>query len=316
MHGMFDASTVGLTWEGAMRKSTMHLAAIAATVSSLALGVQNANAALVWTYTGTNSNGMGLDTASPGAPALTTTGVYATNAVAGTGCSSGTCTTMSSGISGSWVTSTTTNSLGYGSSLQFYSGGGLGMDSDGNTPPNHALDNAGYNTEGVLLQFASSIILAGVDPGYVSGDADISVFRYTGSSAPAMSCNSTINTTTGTTASETGACTGASLSAMNAAGWQLVGNYGDLISDNSVPYTYNSINASNLSSSYWLITAYDNAYGAATTGTVNQGDDYFKLLSLAGVATTNQVPEPGSLALVSLALFGVLCIRRRFVDRG
>ena len=75
--------------------------------------------------------------------------------------------------------------------------------------------------------------------------------------------------------------------------------------------------ASSVGSSWWLITAYNTNFGTGTN--LTQGDDYFKLLAVAGTACTGtvtqcgpkRVPEPGSLALASLAIFGVIYTRRQ-----
>ncbi|MES1264502.1 MAG: exosortase-dependent surface protein XDP1, partial [Variovorax sp.] len=262
----------------------------------------SAHAVDTWTYTGV-SGSAGVDSASAGAATLTTIGAFATN-------------TGTSGLSGSW----STNTVGTPSAaLQFYSDSsgvyGLGMGSDGTGTPNHAIDNNGTYTEGVLLSFSSSTILTGIDLGYVYGDADISVFRYTGTTEPTVSG------------------VGASLSAMSTAGWQLVGNYANLTADNTSPYAYNLINgatdadptsgvtptasSSSVGSSWWLITAYNTAFGTGTG--LTQGDDYFKLLAVAGTACTgsttkcggSKVPEPTPLALACVALLGVAYTRRR-----
>lgn len=281
------------------------------TVVAMALGLGmalSAHAVDTWTYTGVSGNA-GVDSASAGATSLTTIGAFATN--------NGT-----NGVTGNWSTNTASTPS---AALQMFTGG-LGMGSDGSSDPNHALDNAGTYTEGVLLSFGASTILTGINLGYISGDADISVFRFTGSVAPTVGGM------------------GASLSAMNTAGWQLVGNYANLTADASSPFAWNLVNgatdtdatsgvtatagASSVGSSWWLITAYNTAYGSTAdkaNTAFSQGNDYFKLLAVAGSVCTGdttkcgpkRVSEPGSLALAGLGLFGLMYSRRqRFLRKS
>lgn len=204
------------------------------------------------------------------------------------------------------------SSIEAGGTLLHYSGG-LGIDSDGKTSPNHAIDNVG-NTEMVLLSFSKSMVLTSIGIGFNNGgDADIAVFRYTGNQAPSLN---------GTTATYNG---------LTNAGWSLVGNYADLGVDTSSPYTLvngatvtNNVantTASSVGSSWWLIMAYNSALttgGSKNGGTLSNGDDYFKLFgvttNVCGAGTDcggKKLPEPASLALVSVALVGVVGARRR-----
>ena len=213
-------------------------------------------------------------------------------------------------VSGAYVVNNASNGLNSGaawvvnasSALASYPG--LGMCSDGCTAPNHAIDNLG-NTEAVLLGFSGSVTLSSIGLSYAtdaagtSGPVDLSLFRYVGTGAP------TINGTVATTMT----------------GWELVGNYGDMVQDTTNPY--NLVNSSGKGSSWWLISAYNSGFTGAqeSRGSLDNGNDYFKISALAGYActtagpncntTTTQVAEPGSLALAGLALFGAYAVRRR-----
>ncbi|MCP5264387.1 MAG: PEP-CTERM sorting domain-containing protein [Rhodoferax sp.] len=181
--------------------------------------------------------------------------------------------------------------------------GGLGAGGESSSP-DHAIDNNG-RVELIAFDFgASSIALTGLTAGWWSGDSDFSLLRWTGSTAPNLSTQLAGKTIAGLT---------------SAGGWELVGNYANMSTGN--PY---AVNSGNLTSSWWLVSAYNSGYTGANTScnkpgsnySCTNGNDYFKLLTLAGTVTTppdpgTGVPEPGSLALMGAALAGLAVIRRR-----
>ena len=287
-----------------------------------------------WTFGSVSGSGSTtLSSNTSGDPTVTFSGAHAANggtlstgalgtSIVAAGSSCATCGTAAAnantyGINGfasgaTWVVNNPS------SNLQYYGGLGLGMASDSTlgTSPNHAIDNGPStdasdkinglgNTESVLLSFSSSVVLSSIGIGWKFGDADISLFRYTGNAAPSLN-----NTAT-------------SLGGMSTAGWQLVGNYGDLAVDISSPFS--AVNSGNLGSSWWLVSAYNSSYGSATLGSVDQGNDFFKLFGVNGTKCTSAVsgvcgpslggssgvPEPASWALAAMALLGLRASRRR-----
>ncbi len=196
---------------------------------------------------------------------------------------------------------------------------GLGVvaaaEDSGATGP-HALDNT-YGIDALMIKFTGGPMnLTGLTIGWngsdspvsstTYNDSDLSVFVWKGASAP--------------TATNMTSLTPGSL--QTTTGWSLVGNYADV----GTGANLQSPLGSSLYSSYWLISAYSTAYGAVNSsgaGTLGQGTDAFKLLSIAGNACTgvvtngtcgnggSQVPEPGSLALMGVAMAGFVATRRR-----
>ena len=180
-----------------------------------------------------------------------------------------------------------------------YYSGGLGVTSLGETTtsPQHAIDNNGA-IESVLFSFSDGVAgssytekvnLSSISLGYVSGDSDFSIYAYTGAGA--------------------GNPIGLTYTNLTSNGWTLIGHY----NGGAAAASYSTPNS--VYSSYWLVGAYNGVGGALDTG-----NDYFKLASLVGTACPasgtlpagcglsvppSSVPEPGTLLLMSVGLFGL-----------
>jgi PEP-CTERM motif len=202
------------------------------------------------------------------------------------------------------------------SAVVSYSGSGLGITSreecsfsstvcePGNGP--HAADNYG-NLDAFLLSFSGnpsdtvSVALNSITIGWngtdnatssssvLYNDSDISVYYYTGTTAPDMTAVNASNLTSN--------------------GWTLLNHYSNVGSSSNNTVSLGNTGENAISSSWWLVSASN-----STTGT-KSSSDAFKLMGAAGTGSTTTpptpgVPEPGSLALASLALLAVVYARR------
>ena len=164
--------------------------------------------------------------------------------------------------------------------------------------PNHAMDNSTPGVDMLLLQFSAAEILRRVTIGWSGTDGDFQVLRWTGATtATAADVSATI----------VGRQAGSLLAPLNTVnqtgGWELVSTIDGAANINTPDVSY-SVNSLNRSSSYWLVTAYNSAFGA-TTG-FSAGIDAIKVL---GVSTG--ISAPGTLALAGLGLLGMGVLRRR-----
>lgn len=213
------------------------------------------------------------------------------------------------------VTSTTGTTFAK-AALYNWGSAGLGVvnqfENPNDTGP-HATDNR-YGTDAIRLTFTSALSLTNIGIGWSGSsngnivgapttavqDSDFSVLAWTGPGTPGAVETKTLDGS-------------ASTSTLLTQGWTWVGNYANLTTNQSA-----SISTS-IYSSYWLVSAYNTAFGSvsqlgsgAASG-LDAGNDYFKLLSVAGNTQPSggKAPEPGSLALMGAALASILVVRHR-----
>lgn len=276
----------------------MKSAFVTNTVAACVVGALSSPALAAGTWDFSVCNG---STAAVGTATGVATGTSVGNSYA---CAANGSTTRDLTVSAWGAVSSTNNTFGTAFlNRQGTDGFGVGAQSEGGagaTGNSTAMDNDPTTLAPnlILLKFNSAVVLDRVTLGWSLNDADITVMAYTGALAPTsfLAGRAASNLTSG----------GAT------AGWSLVQNAGDRSPDtatyasgSNINYT---INQAGISSSYWLISAYNSSFGG---GAMDGLVDYVKLLGVGTRDIVAQVPEPGTAVLAGLALLALWSQRRR-----
>lgn len=269
--------------------------AIAVLAGLAVAGVAGSASAATWVFNDTNSNTQGGVTATASAWANTANGSSGNNTV----------------LEGAFLTYNGSSGLGV-KNKDYVSGGG---DTNEGVSPEHAIDND-QRRDSVLFTFNDKVNLTSTYFGWISGDADFSVYVYTGS-------GSALSALDGATYTDAG---------MLAEGWQLVSHNEGESGNNAIA------NSAGIYSSYWLIGALNTTDSGDCTATYTSGSkkgqcktwgavtDHFKLLKVAGTTCADNpggngcggggtpgggVPEPGTLFLMGAGFLGLTRVLRR-----
>ena len=177
--------------------------------------------------------------------------------------------------------------------------GGTGAGKDANdvigNGTEHAMDND-ERYDSIMLTFSEAVNLTSVRNGWYSNDSDLSILAFVGSGSASIN--------------------GSTYASLVGNGWSNVATL------SNPGTTETSTGNSTTYSKYWLVGAFNTAFGDSDPG--NGALDYVKFAGIVGKTctgtvaggscnpgNTGSVPEPGSLALAGLGLLGVIGLRRR-----